>query len=1027
MLLADDRPRCFGIGLQAGCEGVVDANQRAGFPCFPLNNAAGESVESVLFDSLGHGTNVIPYSRMSSPNLKVMNVFIAWDGDHIGRQVGRASLADDAEGLRRISQSIDLGNAVWKSWVESHGGSIVSMGGDEGRAEIPADYLDELPKIRDQYAGAVGSSVSVGIGNKLSEADRALVAAKLRGGDRIEFYTDEVNKLVEEARAKGEQTEEQKIADEYLTVGEIQKKFELTGHYSPKSDANVVYDMSIIDMVKAAPAMHPGAFAGPQRPSAATVDKPTPIQGDHSAAAVAAAEQEASGVSPELTHAGRDFASEFHDAARSQEREDTEHEAAKTKNLDDVKKKIVVALTMLKQQAPAMEQVKQAMPDAYQAMMALAQAVIQLSQQLAPPQSMAKAEVIVKPSRAKDAMKDPRGLHVYRVQGINDRGPYSLEGPSGAAHMHWGIPAERTTTEGASQHGLVKPTVGNVQPGPILDFDNHDWNFLTHNQKQVLRFGFESPEHARAWFGPEALERMAQQGYHLQRVPAQRIWRSKSGRQVVYLPNETTEGFGKSEGDKCSACGGPYHEATGHVHSDKTRLCGTCAKDYKNWVKGHTNGRWGGVKFYDHAATSIKGEETKKAENPRDLMVNAVRGVLSRDLLKPSHKDSPEKATGNSCTAGHCYAASEALHYMLGGKEAGWDPQVVHHEGGTHWYLKNRHSGRIIDPTADQFATPVPYHLGRTQAWVRHPSMQDIPSKRASQIIERVLSNGPMVGLVKRELIPEEESEGESEHIESMEKMAIADIKAGRKGKSPEPWVDSWNYTHVLPPEHQKAGYTLHVERRHEAPNSLAAVLRTKKSAKRTGMNRTHVGFIGATMPSHDTLEIKNAHIEPDHRGRGLGVPMYEALYAHAKHRLGLKQVVGKEHSTSANRVHLALSNKHGLGYKPAVDTGNRPEEPFDGRYYGYSYALKAELKAEHDPEDKYDAAGDGDLEKSGLPMPGTTHGHHLNLPVGSTVGNKVKVQHSDGKKGWVQVGSGEIMSQDPSGHPISSRNPGGK
>ena len=46
-------------------------------------------------------------------------------------------------------------------------------------------------------------------------------------------------------------------------------------------------------------------------------------------------------------------------------------------------------------------------------------------------------------------------------------------------------------------------------------------------------------------------------------------------------------------------------------------------------------------------------------------------------------------------------------------------------------------------------------------------------------------------------------------------------------------------------------------------------------------------------------------------------------------------------------------------------------------------------------------------------------------VPVDSTgAGNKVKVQHSDGSDGWVEVSSGMIRGQDPSGHPVSSRRP---
>lgn len=58
--------------------------------------------------------------------------------------------------------------------------------------------------------------------------------------------------------------------------------------------------------------------------------------------------------------------------------------------------------------------------------------------------------------------------------------------------------------------------------------------------------------------------------------------------------------------NRCSACKGVYHEATGHRHSEKTVLCGPCARNYLNWLKGHTNRKWGGVRFYDHASRPSK-------------------------------------------------------------------------------------------------------------------------------------------------------------------------------------------------------------------------------------------------------------------------------------------------------------------------------------------------------------------------------------------------------------------------------------
>ena len=58
----------------------------------------------------------------------------------------------------------------------------------------------------------------------------------------------------------------------------------------------------------------------------------------------------------------------------------------------------------------------------------------------------------------------------------------------------------------------------------------------------------------------------------------------------------------------CSACGGPYHESTGHIHTDKTVLCGPCTREMKTWMKGMMSRKSGGVRFYDHVYTSSNKE-----------------------------------------------------------------------------------------------------------------------------------------------------------------------------------------------------------------------------------------------------------------------------------------------------------------------------------------------------------------------------------------------------------------------------------
>jgi hypothetical protein len=107
-------------------------------------------------------------------------------------------------------------------------------------------------------------------------------------------------------------------------------------------------------------------------------------------------------------------------------------------------------------------------------------------------------------------------------------------------------------------------------------------------------------------------------------------------------------------------------------------------------------------------------------------LVRDVRSCLSEELRKKAYRNNPNPM------AGHCYVASETIYHKLGGKEAGWTPQTIRHEGGPHWFLKNT-DGTIIDPTADQFVTPVPYEEGKGCGFLTRR-----PSKRSQQIIERV-------------------------------------------------------------------------------------------------------------------------------------------------------------------------------------------------------------------------------------------------------------------------------------------------
>ena len=82
--------------------------------------------------------------------------------------------------------------------------------------------------------------------------------------------------------------------------------------------------------------------------------------------------------------------------------------------------------------------------------------------------------------------------------------------------------------------------------------------------------------------------------------------------------------------------------------------------------------------------------------------------------------------------AGHCYVACEALYHRWGGREAGWTPQSIRHEGAPHWYLRHAEHG-VVDPTAGQFRTAVPYSKGTGRGFLTRQ-----PSKRARALMTRL-------------------------------------------------------------------------------------------------------------------------------------------------------------------------------------------------------------------------------------------------------------------------------------------------
>ena len=110
-------------------------------------------------------------------------------------------------------------------------------------------------------------------------------------------------------------------------------------------------------------------------------------------------------------------------------------------------------------------------------------------------------------------------------------------------------------------------------------------------------------------------------------------------------------------------------------------------------------------------------------------IVTRVRGALadSDDLRRSEYRGNP------NIYVGHCYVASEAIYHLAKREGLTLKPMFVYHELCPHWYLLD--SDKILDPTKEQFSTPVDYSSGKGKGFLTKK-----PSKRAATLIKRALS-----------------------------------------------------------------------------------------------------------------------------------------------------------------------------------------------------------------------------------------------------------------------------------------------
>lgn len=300
-----------------------------------------------------------------------MDVFVCWDGDKIGRRVGRAVLADDVGEVRRIDQAIIAGNELWKAFAVNNGGSVIEMGGDEGRIVVDASKLGEMPQIAIRYSRLVGATVSVGVGMKMSESAQALVVAKLRGGNQILVWDQEAMGEEYHKAATAPKTEEEKLQDEYLGKAD--------GPQGPDQKSAGGKDVQkVLEHNTAKLTGKNAGFAVQHEPGFTDVKH----EGDTLGVDPKPADPEMTHAAGDMENMNQDLESQLHSAAEDSSSADEQAAGAGQKQTETVKQQVTDALVKIRKQLPEVAKLQQFAPDAYKSVIGLVQAVILLGKEV---------------------------------------------------------------------------------------------------------------------------------------------------------------------------------------------------------------------------------------------------------------------------------------------------------------------------------------------------------------------------------------------------------------------------------------------------------------------------------------------------------------------------------------------------------------------------------------------------------------------------------------------------------------------
>lgn len=117
-------------------------------------------------------------------------MYFSINSDDVGSKFGDMASQNNEQGLSDLSSQLKEAHAMIDQWVMDNGGKVIASSGDENLFFL--ENPEGLEQLLADYSEHTGNSVTVGVGDSISNAIKAMIFGKKSGKNQINEYSPEM-------------------------------------------------------------------------------------------------------------------------------------------------------------------------------------------------------------------------------------------------------------------------------------------------------------------------------------------------------------------------------------------------------------------------------------------------------------------------------------------------------------------------------------------------------------------------------------------------------------------------------------------------------------------------------------------------------------------------------------------------------------------------------------------------------------------------------------------------------------------